>query len=114
MPELLHQVLREFTAARGREGDKLQEFLLQRIAQIETLCTLVAPRIPQQLRHMKKNWPHAVGLHCNNPIKAANHAALLYLAVAHLLSESVRLPYTNKCTGSIFAPYLLVHTIDVM
>ncbi|CAH1077707.1 YicC family protein [Candidatus Nitrotoga sp. 1052] len=48
MPELLHQVLREFTAARGREGEgeKLQEFLLQRIEQIETLCTLVVPRIP--------------------------------------------------------------------
>ena len=46
VPELLHQVLSEFTAARGREGEKLQEFLLQRIEQIETLCTLVAPRIP--------------------------------------------------------------------
>ncbi|CAH1077701.1 hypothetical protein NTG1052_300070 [Candidatus Nitrotoga sp. 1052] len=34
MPELLHQVLREFTAVRGRKGDKLQEFLLQRIEQI--------------------------------------------------------------------------------
>ena len=46
MPELLHQVLREFTAARRRKGEKLQEFLLQRIEQIETLCTLVAARIP--------------------------------------------------------------------
>ncbi|RFC35778.1 MAG: TIGR00255 family protein [Candidatus Nitrotoga sp. LAW] len=46
VPELLRQVLSEFTAARGREGEKLQEFLLQRIEQIETLCTLVAPRIP--------------------------------------------------------------------
>ncbi len=46
VPELLQQVLHEFTAARGREGDKLQEFLLQRIDQIETLCALVSPRIP--------------------------------------------------------------------
>lgn len=46
VPELLHQVLSEFTSARGREGEKLQEFLLQRIEQIETLCALVAPRIP--------------------------------------------------------------------
>ncbi|MEO6423575.1 MAG: YicC/YloC family endoribonuclease [Candidatus Nitrotoga sp.] len=46
VPELLQQVLQEFTAARGREGDKLQEFLLQRIEQIETLCALVSPRIP--------------------------------------------------------------------
>ncbi|MDQ3268103.1 MAG: YicC family protein, partial [Pseudomonadota bacterium] len=46
VPELLHQVLREFTAARGREGDKLQAFLLQRLEQVEILCTTVAPRIP--------------------------------------------------------------------
>ncbi|MDO9102756.1 MAG: YicC/YloC family endoribonuclease [Candidatus Nitrotoga sp.] len=46
VPELLHQVLSEFTAARGREGEKLQDFLLQRIEQVETLCTLVSPRIP--------------------------------------------------------------------
>lgn len=44
--ELLQQALREFAAARGREGDKLKAFLLQRVAQIETLCTAVAPRIP--------------------------------------------------------------------
>jgi uncharacterized protein (TIGR00255 family) len=44
--ELLQQVLRDFAAARGREGEKLKEFLLQRVAQIEALCTDVAPRIP--------------------------------------------------------------------
>ena len=44
--ELLQQALREFAAARGREGDKLKAFLLQRVVQIETLCTTVAPRIP--------------------------------------------------------------------
>ena len=44
--ELLQQALREFAAARGREGDKLKAFLLQRVAQIGTLCTAVAPRIP--------------------------------------------------------------------
>ena len=44
--ELLQQALREFAAARGREGDKLKAFLLQRVAQIEALCTMVAPRIP--------------------------------------------------------------------
>lgn len=46
LPGLVRQVLFEFTAARGREGGKLQEFLLQRIEQIEILCTMVAPRIP--------------------------------------------------------------------
>ena len=44
--ELLQQALAEFAAARGREGGKLKVFLLQRVAQIEALCTTVAPRIP--------------------------------------------------------------------
>jgi uncharacterized protein (TIGR00255 family) len=44
--ELLQQVLQQFAAARQREGDKLKEFLLQRVAQIEALCKTVAPRIP--------------------------------------------------------------------
>ena len=44
--ELLQQVLRDFADARMREGEKMKEFLLQRVAQIETLCAVVAPRIP--------------------------------------------------------------------
>ncbi len=44
--ELMQRVLREFAAARSREGEKLKQFLLQRVAQIEELCTAVAPRIP--------------------------------------------------------------------
>ncbi|HMC12913.1 MAG TPA: YicC/YloC family endoribonuclease [Gallionellaceae bacterium] len=44
--ELLQRVLREFAATREREGEKLKEFLLQRVAQTEALCTAVAPRIP--------------------------------------------------------------------
>ena len=47
--QLLHQVLIEFSAARGREGEKLQAFLMQRVAQIEALCSTVAPRIPTAL-----------------------------------------------------------------
>lgn len=43
---LLQQALREFSAARGREGGKLEVFLSQRVEQIETLCAAVAPRIP--------------------------------------------------------------------
>ena len=43
---LLQRALDDFTAARKREGEKLQAFLLQRAEQIETLCTDVAPRIP--------------------------------------------------------------------
>lgn len=44
--QLLQQVLQEFAAARGREGEKLKDFLLQRVGQIEDLCADVAPRIP--------------------------------------------------------------------
>ncbi|MEJ1958460.1 MAG: YicC/YloC family endoribonuclease [Nitrosomonadales bacterium] len=44
--DLLQQVLRDFADARAREGEKLKAFLLQRVAQIEILCTEVAPRIP--------------------------------------------------------------------
>ncbi|TXT26546.1 MAG: YicC domain protein [Gallionellaceae bacterium] len=43
---LLQQALREFSAAREREGGKLKSFLLQRVKQIEALCDIVAPRIP--------------------------------------------------------------------
>ena len=44
--ELLQQVLQDFAAARSREGEKLKDFLLQRVAQIEELRKGVAPRIP--------------------------------------------------------------------
>lgn len=44
--ELLQQVLRDFASAREREGEKLKDFLLQRVVQVEALCTDVAPRIP--------------------------------------------------------------------
>lgn len=44
--QLLQQVLQEFAAARGREGEKLRDFLLQRVARIGELCATVAPRIP--------------------------------------------------------------------
>jgi uncharacterized protein (TIGR00255 family) len=44
--QLLQQVLRDFTDARAREGEKLKGYLLQRVAQIESLCADVAPRIP--------------------------------------------------------------------
>ncbi len=47
--QLLQQTLQEFSAARGREGEKLQTFLMQRVTQIEKLCATVAPRIPSAL-----------------------------------------------------------------
>jgi uncharacterized protein (TIGR00255 family) len=44
--QLLQQVLQEFAAARGREGEKLKDFLLQRVSRIEELRAGVAARIP--------------------------------------------------------------------
>jgi uncharacterized protein (TIGR00255 family) len=44
--ELLQHVLSDFAAARAREGEKLKDFLLQHVEQIEILCVDVAPRIP--------------------------------------------------------------------
>lgn len=44
--ELMQRVLRDFSAARAREGERLKAFLFQRAAQINELCGSVAPRIP--------------------------------------------------------------------
>ncbi|MDR2196078.1 MAG: YicC family protein [Gallionellaceae bacterium] len=44
--ELAQRAISEFSAAREREGEKLKDFLLSRVTQIETICADVAPRIP--------------------------------------------------------------------
>ena len=44
--DLLQTALQEFSAARAREGEKLKEFLLQRVAKIETLRDGVIPHVP--------------------------------------------------------------------
>jgi uncharacterized protein (TIGR00255 family) len=46
---LLQKALQDFAAARQREGGKLKSFLLERVAQIETLRSAVAPRIPSAI-----------------------------------------------------------------
>ena len=47
--DLLQTVLQEFSAARAREGEKLQEFLLERLEKIEELCNNVIPHVPAAL-----------------------------------------------------------------
>lgn len=47
--ETLTRVLEEFTASRGREGEKLKAVLLDRVAQMEARMAVVAPRMPQVL-----------------------------------------------------------------
>jgi len=44
--DLLQDVLQEFSASRAREGEKLKEFLLQRVEKIEALRTGVMPHVP--------------------------------------------------------------------
>lgn len=43
---LMQAALQEFSASRSREGEKLREFLLQRVEKIETLRNAVMPHIP--------------------------------------------------------------------
>jgi uncharacterized protein (TIGR00255 family) len=44
--DLMQTVLLEFSASRAREGEKLKDFLLQRIDKIEALRTAVLPHVP--------------------------------------------------------------------
>ena len=44
--ELLQAALQEFSAARAREGEKLKDFLLQRLEKIEALRLGVMPHVP--------------------------------------------------------------------
>ncbi|NOU00383.1 MAG: YicC family protein [Gallionella sp.] len=43
---LMKTALQEFSASRAREGDKLKDFLLQRVDKIEALRTAVMPHVP--------------------------------------------------------------------
>ncbi|MBI3043461.1 MAG: YicC family protein [Betaproteobacteria bacterium] len=47
--EVLEAALREFNAARAREGDKLKAVLLERAAAMERRMAEIAPRLPQVL-----------------------------------------------------------------
>jgi uncharacterized protein (TIGR00255 family) len=44
--DLLQNVLQEFSASRAREGEKLKDFLLQRLEKIEALRIGVMPHVP--------------------------------------------------------------------
>jgi uncharacterized protein (TIGR00255 family) len=45
--EALHDVLEDFTESRAREGEKLKDVLLERVAAMEQRVATVAPRMPQ-------------------------------------------------------------------
>ncbi|MEQ1590531.1 MAG: YicC/YloC family endoribonuclease [Gallionella sp.] len=44
--ELMKSALQEFSASRAREGEKLKDFLLQRVDKIEALRAAVMPHVP--------------------------------------------------------------------
>ena len=44
---MLAAAMDDFTATRGREGEKLKEMLLERVTSMETLARNIAPKIPQ-------------------------------------------------------------------
>jgi len=52
--DLLQTVLKEFSASRAREGEKLKDFLLQRVEKIETLRISVMPHIPEAISAYEK------------------------------------------------------------
>lgn len=51
---LLDRALDDLTATRGREGEKLKNLLLERIASMETLVGKLAPRMPQLVNNYRE------------------------------------------------------------
>lgn len=48
--ELIDQVVLDFNASRGREGDKLAQIILDRADRMQELVTGIAPKIPQLVK----------------------------------------------------------------
>lgn len=67
------QVLTEFNAARSREGEKLKDFLLHRVAQIEQLRLSVAPHIPAAIalyeNKLRQRLLDALGSHDDERVR---------------------------------------------
>ncbi|MEI7969147.1 MAG: YicC/YloC family endoribonuclease [Betaproteobacteria bacterium] len=53
---LLAAALDDFTASRGREGDKLRQLLVERAERMEQLAREVAPRIPQLVASQQERF----------------------------------------------------------
>ena len=47
--DVLHDALADLVATRAREGEKLEQFLLEKVAAMESLIQAIAPRIPRFL-----------------------------------------------------------------
>lgn len=59
--DLLAVVLKEFNAARSREGEKLKAVLLERAAGMERRIAEIQPRLPQVIAAYQENSPPASG-----------------------------------------------------
>jgi uncharacterized protein (TIGR00255 family) len=90
--ELLQKVLQEFSASRAREGEKLKDFLLQRIEQIETLRYAVAPRIPAAIaQHEAKLRARLLEALGNNDDERVRQEIILYASKIDVDEELSRL-----------------------
>lgn len=76
--DLLQTVLREFSASRAREGEKLKEFLWQRVEKIEVLRSAAVPHVPAAIAAYEQK------------LTARLHEALQNSATHDLLDERVR------------------------
>jgi len=54
LQDLMQTVLQEFSASRAREGEKLKDFLLQRVEKLENLRKSVIPHIPDAISAYEK------------------------------------------------------------
>jgi uncharacterized protein (TIGR00255 family) len=52
--DLMQQVLLEFSASRAREGEKLKDFLMQRVDRIEALRSAVMPHVPAAIANYEQ------------------------------------------------------------
>lgn len=52
--DLMQQVLLEFSATRAREGEKLKDFLMQRVDRIEALRGAVLPHVPAAIANYEQ------------------------------------------------------------
>ena len=52
--QLLDEAITDLTASRGREGEKLGQFLLDRVARMEELVIQIRPKVPEMVAAMQE------------------------------------------------------------
>ncbi|HZW25843.1 MAG TPA: YicC/YloC family endoribonuclease [Gallionella sp.] len=75
---LLQEALQEFSASRAREGEKLKDFLLQRVEKIEALRENVMPHVPAAIAAYEQK------------LTARLHEALQNAPASDLFDERIR------------------------